>query len=359
MNPGGDAENRGDFERSGEREHENDGGGSAERESTERKSAERDGSERRGSTRGAPDEGTDGRQAPDAKRRLETAERRRTEAANREPRSPATAGGRESKPTDGNRRSASETAANRSVAPRKSEPSGANREDEVTEAGTATEPGKATETDETPTESADEDRLAIPLETLAVLNWLGDTGVDGAERRLSKAPVDDLTVQTEQVKVGYATAETGLSQFSPEEHAGARIPLSEPLVGNILVVFPIGSANKAAALMLKKAVDDLSSVSVEMGLDALAELCNMMANGFVDEWATLFETPIDTGSPIRVRNAERKLVDNVLSHYELGLYITSRFTIPEYDVDGTIYVFPGKPEFVTKISRVGLDVIEK
>ncbi|MFC4548826.1 MULTISPECIES: chemotaxis protein CheC [Halorussus] len=341
MNPGGDAENHDDPRRSEGRkrpaERENDGG-----EGTARESAERDGQER-----------ADGRQAPDAKRRLESAERRRTGAADGESRPPATAEPRESKPTDGNRRSASDDAESRSVAPRKSEPSGAGRGDGATESGTAAG------TDETPTESADEDRLAIPLETLAVLNWLGDTGVDGAERRLSKAPVDDLTVQTEQVKVGYATAETGLSQFSPEEHAGARIPLSEPLVGNILVVFPIGSANKAAALMLKKAVDDLSSVSVEMGLDALAELCNMMANGFVDEWATLFETPIDTGSPIRVRNAERKLVDNVLNHYELGLYITSRFTIPEYDVDGTIYVFPGKPEFVEKISRVGLDVIEQ
>ena len=204
----------------------------------------------------------------------------------------------------------------------------------------------------------DDDHLSVPLETLAVLNWLGDTAISGVESRINDVLDDDLTVTTEQVKIGYAERETLASQFHTDQRAGARVLLSKPLVGNVLVTFPMESANKAAALMLQRAVEDLSSVSTAMGRDALTELCNMMANGFVDEWATLFETTIDTGSPVAVQDPERTLVARILKQYEVGLFIRSRLRIPDHGIDATIYMFPGKEEFVTKISEVGLGVIE-
>ena len=206
--------------------------------------------------------------------------------------------------------------------------------------------------------AATDDRLTVPLETLAVLNWLGDTAISGVESRINDVVDDDLTVTTEQVKIGYADTRTLDSQFHTDQRAGARVLLSKPLVGNVLVTFPMESANKAAALMLQRAVEDLSSVSTEMGRDALTELCNMMANGFVDEWATLFETTIDTGSPVAVQDPERTLVARILKQYEVGLFIRSRLRIPQHGIDATIYMFPGKEEFVTKLSEVGLGVIE-
>jgi chemotaxis protein CheC len=219
--------------------------------------------------------------------------------------------------------------------------------------------GEAEREDPNPTPAGDgDDRLSVPLETLAVLNWLGDTAISGVESRINDVLDDDLTVTTEQVKIGYAERETLASQFHTDQRAGARVLLSNPLVGNVLVTFPMESANKAAALMLQRAVEDLSSVSTEMGRDALTELCNMMANGFVDEWATLFETTIDTGSPVAVQDPERTLVAHILKQYEVGLFIRSRLRIPQHGIDATIYMFPGKEEFVTKISAVGLSVIE-
>ncbi len=208
-----------------------------------------------------------------------------------------------------------------------------------------------------PDSSAGGDGSSLPLKTLAVLNWLGDEGVRGVESRLNDVLDDDLDVTTEQVKIGYAEQGTVASQFRAEERAGARVLLSEPLVGNVLVVFPMESANKAAALMLQRAVEDLSAVPTEMGRDALTELCNMMANGFVDEWATLFETTIDTGSPVAVQDPERTLVARILKQYEVGLFIRSRLRIPRHDVDATIYMFPGRAEFLTKLSAVDLGVI--
>ena len=201
-------------------------------------------------------------------------------------------------------------------------------------------------------------RLTIPLETLAVLNWLGDTGIDGVEDRLTGVLADELVVEADQVTVGYTAPETIPHQFDSTQCAGARVLVRKPFQGNALVLFPMDSANKAAALMLQRAVDDLASASVEMGRDALTELCNMMVNGFVDEWATLFETAIDTSSPVAIHDTVQTVVHRILKHYDLGLYLTTRLHIPEYNINGTIYIFPGEERFLTKISGVGLEVID-
>ncbi|WP_137284693.1 chemotaxis protein CheC [Halorussus salinisoli] len=205
-----------------------------------------------------------------------------------------------------------------------------------------------------------DDRLSIPLETIAVLNWLGEVGVDGVESRLRKVAADDLTVETEQVKIGYAGPETILDQFGVEDRAGARVRMREPFSGTILVLFPVRSANRAASLMLQRAVEDAESVvSTEMGRDALTELCNVMANGFVDEWAETFDTPIDTGPPVAVQNPQMTLIHHIFSVSDVGLYLTSRFRIASDDIDATIFVFPGEAEFVTKISQVSPEVVDR
>ena len=206
----------------------------------------------------------------------------------------------------------------------------------------------------------DDGRLLIPLETLGVLNWLGETGLDGVESRLGRVLADDPTVEAEQVKIDYVGPETAFTRFGVEDRAGARVLLRKPFAGTVLVLFPVRSANRAASLMLERAVDDVESVvTTEMGRDALTELCNMMANGFVDEWATLFDTPIDTGAPVAVQNPELTLLHRIFSVSESGLFLTSRLRIAEYDIDATIFVFPGDEQFVAKISQVDPSVIGK
>ncbi|UPV75203.1 chemotaxis protein CheC [Halorussus limi] len=214
------------------------------------------------------------------------------------------------------------------------------------------------ESAETP--PTDDGRLTIPLETVAVLNWLGDVGVDGVESRLNKVPVGDLSARTDHVKIDYATAETVVDRFGVEDRAGARVRLRGPFSGTVLVVFPVKSANRAASLMLRSAVRDVESVvSTEMGRDALTELCNAMANGFVDEWAERLDTPIDTGPPVAVQNPEMTLVQRVFSISDVGLYLTASLRIPEHDVEATVFVFPDDEEFVSKIARFGPKVIDR
>ena len=220
------------------------------------------------------------------------------------------------------------------------------------------------ETERTPPETDpltdDQGRRLIPLETIEVLNWLGEVGVDGVESRLGRVAADEPSVRTEQVKLGHAGPNTIRTQFGVEDRAGARVSLQKPFTGTVLVLFPIKSANEAASLMLERAVDDVESVvSTEMGRDALTELCNVMANGFVDEWATVFDTPFDTGAPVAVQNPELIHIRHISAVSELGLYLTSRIRIVEHDIDGTIFVFPGEDRFVTKISQLSPSVIER
>jgi chemotaxis protein CheC len=241
----------------------------------------------------------------------------------------------------------------------------ADRDDEFEPAEPIDAPADSTDTDDSPSHAdslprTDDDRLWIPLDTIAVLNWLGDVGVDGVEDRLGKVLADDLTVETEQVRIDHAESEVVLSRFGAEDRAGARVPLRKPFAGHVLVLFPVKSANAAASLMLERAVEDVESVvSTEMGRDALTELCNMMANGFVDEWATVFDTPFDTGAPVAVQNPEMTLLHRIFSAAEIGLYLTARLRIEEYDVDATVFVFPSEAEFVTRLSQVGPEVIDR
>ncbi|WP_276299008.1 chemotaxis protein CheC [Halorussus lipolyticus] len=234
-----------------------------------------------------------------------------------------------------------------------------DRDDEFEPAEPIAAPADSAATRNSPPRT-DDDRLWIPLDTIAVLNWLGDAGVDGVEARLGRVLADDPTVETEQVRIDHAESEGVLSRFGPEDRAGARVPLRKPFAGTLLVLFPVKSANAAASLMLERAVDDAASVvSTEMGRDALTELCNMMANGFVDEWATAFDTPFDTGAPVAVQNPEMTLLHRIFSASEIGLYLTARLRIEEYDIDATIFAFPSEAEFVTRLSRVGTEVIDR
>lgn len=211
-----------------------------------------------------------------------------------------------------------------------------------------------------PTGVTTDDRLWIPVETLAILNWLGEQGVNGVDDRISHLADEAVPVQTDHVTVNYAGPTTIPAQFSVEDRAGARIQIEEPLTGQLLVLFPTKSANRAASLMLQKAVDDVESlVTTEMGRDALTELCNMMANGFVDQWATAFDQNLDTGPPVAVQNPELTLLQRVVSRSEVGVFLTSRLRLPDHEITADIFVVPQAVEFITKLSQLDPGVIDR
>lgn len=200
--------------------------------------------------------------------------------------------------------------------------------------------------------------LTMPVEKLAVMNWLGEIGVDGVESRLRRLLADGITVRSEQATCGYAGSESVTSQFPAEKRAGVKVRMPGQPSGQLLVLFPPASANNAAAFMLQNAGDDLEAATHEMATDALTELSNMIASGFLDEWANLFDQHIAAAAPLAVENTERELIRRVATkNEELGLYIASRFTIPAYDIEAAVFLFPEEESFVNAIARLDLNVI--
>lgn len=201
-------------------------------------------------------------------------------------------------------------------------------------------------------------RLMIPLDDLAVLNALGELGIDGVSDRLQQLDGYDATVEAELVKAGYLTDATLRSRFGTAPRAGARVRLPGAPYGHALALFPLGSANNAAALMLDDAVDDVSTASEEMARSALTELGGFMINGFLDTWADTFGQRIDVGAPSPVHAAEREVLGRVVqSSDDLGLYITSRLRLPERGILAQVYLLPENETFVDILDRIDMDML--
>jgi chemotaxis protein CheY-P-specific phosphatase CheC len=202
-------------------------------------------------------------------------------------------------------------------------------------------------------------RLTVPLEKLATLNALGELGVDGVASRLRQLDDYDGTVETELVKSGVVTERTLRTRFEDDVRAGVRVRLPGAPYGYALALFPPGSANNAAALMLSDAVEDVSEASTEMARSALTELGGYMINGFLDAWADTFEQRIDVGAPSAVHDSERAVVwRTVQSGEDLGLYITARLRIPASGIVAQVYLLPRNETFLDILARIDMEMLE-
>lgn len=203
-------------------------------------------------------------------------------------------------------------------------------------------------------------QLIIPVQKLAVMNRLGELGIDGVEQRLRRLDDYDATVEAEAVHSGFVDTHTISQVFRDVERVGARVRLPSAPNGYALVLFSPTSANNAAALMLSDAVDgdDLSGVSTEMARSALTELGGIMASGFVDGWANTFDQQIDIVAPTSVHNTEREIVGQTVGQSSaLGVYISSRLRLPDHGVVAQVLLFPENHTFVQILDRVEMEMV--
>lgn len=201
-------------------------------------------------------------------------------------------------------------------------------------------------------------QTVIPVQKLAVMNRLGELGVDGVEQRLRRLDDYATTVEDEAVQSGFVDTETLGQVFRDVERVGVRVRLPSAPNGYALVLFSPGSANNAAALMLSDAVEEMSGVSVEMARSALTELGGIMASGFVDGWANTFDQRIDIVAPTAVHNAEREIVGQTINERDsLGLYISSRLRLPDHGVVAQVLLFPENSTFVEILNRVEMSMV--
>jgi len=197
----------------------------------------------------------------------------------------------------------------------------------------------------------------IDPDQLALLNQLGDAGIGGVEKRLSKLGEHDTTVESEQVHSGYVDERTLGISFDAEMRRGTKVRIPGAPYGNILTLFHESSAKRAAGVMLTDAVEDVTAVSGDMALDALTELGHIMASGFLDSLADGFEQQIDVSTPTSIKGSQRELVESVIRDDGQGLYIAARFWIPTYDIETEVYLFPDNETFLTILDRMDVEMV--
>lgn len=199
---------------------------------------------------------------------------------------------------------------------------------------------------------------AIPAPKLRVMNRLGEIGIEGVEHRLQWLSNYNDTVESELIKGGYVDTDALDGEFRQRELLGGRVRLPDVPHGYALVLFPVESANNAAALMLETTVDDLDAVSVEMARSALTELSGIMINGLFDAWANRFDQDIGLSEPEAVHNTEREILRQTVGGIEeYGIYLTSVLRLPEHAVTAQLYLFPDNLTFIELLNRIDMDVV--
>jgi chemotaxis protein CheC len=201
-------------------------------------------------------------------------------------------------------------------------------------------------------ERPDGEPYTMPVRQLAMMNQLAKLGFDGVADRLTELR-PEMRVEAEHAWSGFADRSALSAQFSQEERVATLTRLPNGPGGYVAVVFSVGSANRAAAIMLRDATDDLESVGQSMASSALKELGNMMASGFVDAWANRFDYEIDFSTPSLVRDAEANIVSKMLGRdTALGVYMASTVRLPEYDITSTVYLFPETDAFLNAVETI-------
>jgi chemotaxis protein CheC len=196
----------------------------------------------------------------------------------------------------------------------------------------------------------------IPIRQLALINRLAAVGTEGVADRLTELQAE-VTVEHEHVRSGFATRDSVAAQFADEDRVGVATWLPSRPSGYVVVSFPTDSANRAAAIMLQNAVDDVSGADVDLAESALEEMGTMIAGGFVDAWADRFDGEIDVSTPTLIRQTETGLIERVLNNRGgPSIYTASTLRIASHDVTATVFLLPETDPFLDIVDAIDTEL---
>lgn len=197
--------------------------------------------------------------------------------------------------------------------------------------------GSHGETDET---GVPDDRKRVPLSALGELNRLAALGIDSVEQRLERLDDYEATAESTTTEVGYLD-EAAVDRLDPVERVGARVRLRDDPYGYAVVLFPVESANNAAALMLSNTLEAVDEASAEMAESALTELGGIVASGYLDAWAQEFDVEIPVSEPELLHNSQREILTQTAGEPpELGVSLASGLVLPEHGIEMRVYFLP-------------------
>lgn len=187
---------------------------------------------------------------------------------------------------------------------------------------------------------APDDSQRVPLSALGELNRLAALGIDSVEQRLERLDDYDATAESTTTEVGYLDT-AAVDRLAPVERVGARVRLRDAPYGYAVVLFPVESANNAAALMLSNTLEAVEEASPEMAESALTELGGIAASGYLDAWAREFDLEIPVSEPEFLHNSQREILTRTAAEPpELGASLASGLVLPEHGIEMQVYFLP-------------------
>jgi chemotaxis protein CheC len=194
--------------------------------------------------------------------------------------------------------------------------------------------------------------LMVDIRKLSFINEMAKVGTTGVADNMGK--LTGQNAQMEVTKTNFIDIADIQSQLDSGQRVGVRVRLLDPPHGHILVLFPEASAKKITAIMLRDVVDDMSDVSGEMARDAVEEMGNMMASGFLDGWADILSRAIDSAAPQLVYAEGSEIVGRTaeLGGEDMALFFDSSLNVPSYQIEAEIYAFPDLGEFVEMVNGI-------
>ncbi len=137
--------------------------------------------------------------------------------------------------------------------------------------------------------------MRLSVDTLGTFYEMARQGAGLAADRLTR--MTGVEARVSATRIEFSTPGEVRAELARDgDHAGAAVELSGGLEGTTIVLFDEARAREMARTL----VTDVAEPSDQLLESAVAEVCGIMNNGFVDGWADVLRTEIDISAPAYV-----------------------------------------------------------
>jgi chemotaxis protein CheC len=186
--------------------------------------------------------------------------------------------------------------------------------------------------------------MRLSVDTLGTFYEMARQGAGLAADRLTR--MTGVEARVSATRIEFSTPADVRAELARDGgQAGAAVDLSGGLVGTTIVLFDEARAREMARTL----VTDVAEPSDQLLESAIAEVCGIMNNGFVDGWADVLRTEIDISAPAYVSG--QSLADLVDGHDDgIALLFRSQIETLGSEVEFEHYFVPAEESAVELFS---------
>lgn len=204
--------------------------------------------------------------------------------------------------------------------------------------------------------------MNIDIQSLGTFNRLAHEGAQRAAVSLSAMTGIETSVEVSQL--GFVPIENAPAQVGDGTHVGVVFEFDGPPSGYVAILFDEASADEVADAMVpgggENGEDGGETEFDGMRKSAIQEIGNIMTSGFVDGWANVLGTTIDTSPPQFVHDSGQAIVSPVAARLgrtqEFAFVIDSTIRTADRELGCDIYALPDNNELKRALDEMDASV---